>query len=166
MLSRWKSGTGVARCSLVIECMFLIHGAWLPYLFSAVSLCLDGSLNLIGELLGHLLAVGHHRDQPLEWIDPGIVAAYPVAFSNMPRAPSVTFSFMPRCLAGSTLPCPNFFSAASRPEVLMLADASSTAKQYGMAATNLCPYNPPVLLAGWDPFCWYVVVLKVCGRVC
>ena len=39
----------------------------------------------------------------------------PVAFSNRPRALSVTFSFMLRCLAGSILPCPNFFSTASRP---------------------------------------------------
>ena len=40
---------------------------------------------------------------------------YPVAFSNMPRAPSVIFSFTPRSLLGSILPPPNFFSTASRP---------------------------------------------------
>jgi len=43
-------------------------------------------------------------------------STYPVAFSNMPRAWSVTFSFMPRCLVGSTLPWPYFFSTVSRPE--------------------------------------------------
>ena len=42
-------------------------------------------------------------------------AFLPVSFSPMPRIPSVTFSFIPRDLAGSTLPWPNFFSAASRP---------------------------------------------------
>ena len=41
--------------------------------------------------------------------------AYPVAFSNMPRAPSVIFSFVPRCCSGFTFPPPTFFSAKSRP---------------------------------------------------
>ena len=42
--------------------------------------------------------------------------SYPVMFSNIPLALSVTFSFTPRSFAGSTLPWPNFFSTASRPD--------------------------------------------------
>lgn len=53
------------------------------------------------------------------------MTTYPVAFSNMPRALSVIFSFIPRCLTGSILPWPNFFSAKSRPVMeVMLAGST------------------------------------------
>ena len=44
-----------------------------------------------------------------------LTKTYPVAFSNIPLALSVTFSLTLRDLAGSIFPWPNFFSAASRP---------------------------------------------------
>lgn len=79
---------------------------------------------LIRKLLRHFLPTQHqpYSPKPPPPLSPNTspptirrVKTYPVAFSNMPRAPSVTFSFMPRCFSGSTLPWPNFFSMASRP---------------------------------------------------
>jgi hypothetical protein len=69
--------------------------------------------------------------------------SFPVAFSNMLRAPSVIFSLTLRSLPGSTLPWPNFFSTASRPVAIGLVSCVFIrCEQQNDSKTHPCRGNP------------------------
>lgn len=76
---------------------------------------------LVREFIRHMFAIEshqHHHDdkhRSTPFSKKTAKTSYPVAFSNIPLALSVTFSFTPRSFCGSTLPWPNFFSTASKP---------------------------------------------------